>query len=158
MIRRVSFNDLNKCVDVIKQGFLPVAKEFKITEEQSPNYIAFAINPDKLINQYNNGRDMYVYTVDEQIVGYFSLEFFGNECELCNLCVIPEYQHMGIGSALLKYAISLAARQSLSKIKLSIVDENTSLKKWYSSFGFVHTHTVKYDFFSFNCGYMELKL
>lgn len=101
---------------------------------------------------------MYVYEENEHIIGYFSLAFYDDECELNNLCVLPEYQHKGIGKELLNYAVLSAKQYNKSKIELSIVEENTVLKNWYSSFGFVHTHTIKYDSFSFTCGYMEMEL
>lgn len=158
MIRSVKEKELSTCADVIKQSFLPVAKKFNITKENSPNYVAFSVNTEKLKKQHLNGRKMYVYEENEHIIGYFSLAFYDDECELNNLCVLPEYQHKGIGKELLNYAVLSAKQHNISKIKLSIVEENTVLKNWYSSFGFVHTHRKKYDFFSFTCGYMELIL
>lgn len=158
MIRKVDISELNICAEVIKESFLPVANEFNITKENSPNYVAFTVNTEKLKKQYDNGRIMYVYQVENKIVGFFSLCYYDNECELNNLCVLPEYQHKGYGGELLNFAISLAKQNGAKKIKLSIVEENSALKKWYSQFGFIHTHTVKYDFFSFTCGYMEIKL
>lgn len=151
-------SEFSICADVITQSFLPVAKKFNITKENSPNYVAFSTNADKLKNQYSNGRAMYVYEDNEHIIGYFSLEISNNECELNNLCVLPEYQHKGIGKEMLNYAIILAKQHNMSKVKLSIVEENLKLKSWYSSFRFIHTHTKKYDFFSFTCGYMEITL
>ena len=44
------------------------------------------------------------------------------------------------------------------KINIGIVEENKVLRKWYESFGFVHTGTKKFDFFPFTCGYMEKNL
>ncbi len=43
-------------------------------------------------------------------------------------------------------------------MKLSIVEENTVLRKWYEAHGFIHTGTQKFDFFPFTCGYLEKKL
>ena len=158
MIRKVNLTEINACTDVIKKSFVPVAVKFNISKENSPNYIAFSITPEKLKNQYCNGREMYVYLFDERMVGYFSLNFYDNVCELNNLCVLPEYQHNGIGKELLTFAIQRAINKKADKLTLSIVEENSELKEWYSSFGFIHTHTKKYDQFSFTCGYMELKL
>ncbi len=45
-----------------------------------------------------------------------------------------------------------------SKMNIGIVEENTLLRKWYETYGFVHTRAEKYDFFPFTCGYMEKKL
>ena len=50
---------------------------------------------------------------------------------------------------------TFAESLNVSKIKISIVEENTQLRKLYESYGFIHVKTVKYDFFPFICGYME---
>lgn len=158
MIKKVNLGEMQICSDVIKESFLPVALKFNITKENAPRYVAFSVTPEKLKEQYSNGREMYVYVLDEQIIGFFSLDFSCGSCELNNLCVIPEYRHNGIGKELLNFAIHRAFEKKSDKLTLSIVEENTELKEWYSSFGFIHTYTKKYDFFPFTCGYMELKL
>ena len=45
-----------------------------------------------------------------------------------------------------------------NKIKIGIVEENTVLKEWYKTFGFVHTGTRKYEHLPFTVGFMELEL
>ena len=62
-----------------------------------------------------------------------------------------QHRRTGEGGALPDPTESL----NVSKIKISIVEENTQLRKWYESYGFIHVKTVKYDFFPFTCGYME---
>lgn len=156
MIRKAEINDFEKCAEIIRKSFITVAKEFNITKENAPNYIAYSITSDKLAQQFSNGRIMYLYEREDSVIGFFALEIIGDECELNNFCVLPEYRHKGIGKNMLNYAISLAKDYNMRKIKLSIVEENTVLAEWYSSFGFIHTHTVKYDFFPFSCGYMEM--
>ena len=99
---------------------------------------------------------MYAYYKEGNIVGYYSLLLLeNNECELNNLCVLPTYRHRGIGEKLLKNAFQEVKRIGCAKIKIGIVEENTILRKWYETFGFVQTKTEKYDFFPFTCGYME---
>ena len=99
---------------------------------------------------------MYAFYENGAIIGYYSLLLQENgECELNNLCVLPSYRHKGIGEKLLKSAFDEAEKSGCAKINIGIVEENTVLKKWYESFGFVHTKTEKYDFFPFTCGYME---
>lgn len=158
MIKKVNLDDLQSCADVIKESFITIAEKFDITQGNAPSYVAFSVNSEKLKEQYLNGREMYVYTLDEQMIGFFSLDFSGKSCELNNLCVLTEYQHNGVGRELLNFAINRAFEKKSDKLTLSIVEENTVLKEWYASFGFIHTHTKKYDFFPFNCGYMELAL
>ena len=96
------------------------------------------------------------YDDDGKILGYYSLQFLeNNECELNNLCVLPEFRHKKIGEALLEDAIARAKSKNCAKMKIGIVEENTVLRRWYEKHEFVHTNTIKYDFFPFTCGYME---
>ena len=93
------------------------------------------------------------------ILGYYSLLLQeNNECELNNLCVLPSYRHNGVGERLLRSAFDEALKLGCTKINIGIVEENTVLKKWYESFGFVHIKAEKYEFFPFTCGYMEKNL
>ncbi len=103
---------------------------------------------------------MYVFTDSDRIVGYFSLLIQGGdgECELNNLCVLPEYRHRKIGETLLCHAFAKSVEAECTEMNIGIVEENTVLHKWYESFGFVHTGTKKFDFFLFTCGYMIKEL
>ena len=75
-----------------------------------------------------------------------------------NLAVFPEHRHRGIGSSLLKHAVETAGKQNCRVMSLGIVEENTTLRNWYEQHGAVHTHTEKFDFFPFTCGYMKISL
>jgi predicted GNAT family N-acyltransferase len=72
--------------------------------------------------------------------------------------VLPEYRHRGIGGKLLQHAAETAKEHHCRVMNLSIVEENTVLRKWYERYGAVHTGTEKYDFFPFTCGYMKICL
>ena len=59
---------------------------------------------------------------------------------------------------LVQDAFERAFRQGFRRMNISIVEENTVLKRWYESFGFVPVETKKFDFFPFTCGYMQRTL
>lgn len=158
MIEEISKEHISECAKVIKESFLTVAREFNITEQNAPRYVAFAISKEKLSEQYDNGRKMFAYFNNDNIVGFYALEFYGVECELNNLCVMPEYRHRGIAKELLKHSFNIARQSKAIKMNISIVEENKLLKDWYIDFGFKSTHTEKYDFFPFTCGYMTKEL
>lgn len=155
MIKQIEKIHLEECVKVIQNSFLTVAKEFHITKENAPGYVAFATGIDKLEKQLSGGRLMYAYFYANKIIGYYSLVLNENKCEINNLCVLPEYRHNNIGKKLLEHAFEKAKEQGCSKIEISIVEENKKLKAWYEKFGFKTTYIKKYDFFPFTCGYME---
>ena len=91
--------------------------------------------------------------------GYYSLLLQDNkECELNNLCILPQYRHKHFGADLLGDAYLRAKEEGCIKINIGIVEENKALRKWYEDNGFVHVGTKKYDFFPFTCGYMERNL
>lgn len=157
MIKTVKEQDIKECVNVIRESFLTVANGFGFTEENAPRFTAFAITEQRLSWQlYNEKRPMYIFVVDNLIVGYYSLALqSNNECELNNLCVLPQFRHQGIGEKLLRHSFEIAKDLGCSKMNIGIVEENTILRKWYESFDFKHIRTQKFDFFPFTCGYME---
>lgn len=160
MIRAVDKNDIAQCVKVIKESFSTVAEEFGFTIDNAPRFTAFATTEERL-NWHLHGehRPMYAFYDQGTIVGYYSLLLQAdNQCELNNLCVVPACRHQGIGEELLKHAFKVAQELGCVKMNIGIVEENKVLKKWYETFGFVHTGTQKFDFFPFTCGYMEKSL
>ncbi len=160
MIREIDRKDIPACVGVIKEAFMTVANEFGFTADNAPRFTAFAMSDERLIWQYENEhRPMYAYYDVSKIVGYYSLVLLENEeCELNNLAVLPSYRHLGIGNQLLLHSLDKAREIKCMTMKISIVEENSVLRKWYEAHGFVHTGTQRFDFFPFTCGYMKKEL
>lgn len=160
MIRQICKENISECVGVIRKSFLTVAEEFGFTSENAPRFTAFAVTEDRLLWQLESERrPMYAYFEDGKIVGYYSLFLIGDGvCELNNLCVLPEYRHNKIGEKLLLDSFENAKGRGCTKMRLSIVEENKRMRKWYEAHGFIHTGTEKLDFFPFTCGYMEINL
>lgn len=160
MIKKVTMNDITECVNVICASFLTVANDLGFTRENAPRFTAFATTEERLTYHLTaEHRPMYAYCEDDKIIGYYSLALQENhECELNNLCVLPEYRHRRIGEKLLNDACEKAQALGCIKINIGIVEENVMLKNWYEKMGFQHTGTQKFDFFPFTCGYMEMKL
>ena len=160
IIRHMSEKDIPECVDVIRASFKTVADEFGFTEENAPGFTAFATDDNRIRYQFlEEHRPMYVYLEGGKIVGYYSLGILNeNEIELNNLAVLPEYRHKGIGRKLVEDTLVRVKAMGAGKIKIGIVEENQVLRKWYESLGFIHTGSVKYDFFPFTCGYMEAEV
>lgn len=159
MIRRVTASDIPECVDVIRNSFLTVAEEFGFTEQNAPRFTAFAATAERLGWQLEEGRPMFAYAEDGRIAGYYSLHVGENgECELNNLCVLPEYRHKKIGERLFSHAVSTAKGFGCTLMNIGIVEENQRLREWYEKLGARHIRTQKFDFFPFTCGYMTLEL
>ena len=160
MIREIRQEDVEQCVKVIRDSFITVADEFGFTEENAPRFTAFATDEQR-INWHLNGehRPMFGYFEGDRLIGYYSLLLQKEEqCELNNLCVLPEYRHRKIGTILLEDACKRARELHCRIMNIGIVEENTVLKKWYEKNGFLPVGTEKFDFFPFTCGYMRKQL
>lgn len=160
MIREIKDNEIKQCVSVIRQSFKTVADEFGFTEENAPLFTAFATD-EAIVLMWKNEqrRPMFGYFEEGEQVGYYNLAFQSDgECELGSLCVLPGKRHSGIGEALLEDAESRARSLGFGRLKLSIVEENKVLRKWYEDHGYIHKGTKKFDFFPFTCGYLEKDL
>ena len=155
-IKKLGKADIPDCVSVIRRSFRTVADGFGFTEENAPAFTAFATNEEK-VNQWmtEQGRSMYGCFENDRLVGYYNLLSTEDGYELGSLSVLPEYRHEGIGRILLTDAMIRAAAENVDKMKLSIVEENVTLRKWYEDMDFTHTGTRKFDFFPFTCGYLE---
>lgn len=159
MIKEVRENEIPACVKVIRESFQTVADAFGFTVDNAPGFTAFATTEDRLRWQmFGEHRKMAAYYDDGVIVGYYSLLQDAKVCELSNLCVLPAYRHRGIGEKLLNSAFQAAKEWGCEKCCIGIVEENTVLRTWYESFGFLHTGTKKFDHFPFTCGYLEKEL
>jgi ribosomal protein S18 acetylase RimI-like enzyme len=160
VIREVKREELSACADLIRKSFQTVADEFGFTRENAPRFTAFATTEERLTwHMDGEHRLMYLYDEEGMICGYYSLLLRDHgECELGNLSVLPEYRHHGTGAELLRHAIKTAGERGCIVMNLSIVEENTVLRKWYERYGAIHTGTEKFDFFPFTCGYMKIML
>ena len=156
-IRPMRIEDIPECVSVIRSAFKTVADDLGFTPENAPRFTAFATNEKRLYYQFTEEhRPMYVFEKDGRMIGYYSLAILNDdEIELNNLSVLPDQRHNGTGKKLLEDCFSRAKETGAKKVKIGIVEENKILRRWYEDQGFVHTGSVKYDFFPFTCGYME---
>lgn len=160
MIRRIERDEIPECVRVIRTSFATVADMLGFTEKDAPRFTAFATTEQRLQWQWENeDRIMFACVEDGKILGYCSVLFLnGKECEMNNLCILPEYRHEKKGEELLLNAFEIARERGCQLMKIGIVEENTVLRQWYERYGFIHTGSVKYDFFPFTCGNMEIRL
>ena len=160
VIREVRREEIPECVRIIRNSHQTVADTFGFTVENAPRYVAFATDENRLLwHMFGEHRLMFAEEENGIIRGYYSLLLKdGNECELGNLSVLPEYRHRGIGTALLKHSVRIAREHQCRVMRFSIVEENAVLRKWYEQNGAVHQGTEKFDFFPFTCGYMTIDL
>ena len=55
---------------------------------------------------------------------------------LFGLRVLPEWRNMGIGTALLKYAITMSSRRGIFEFTICVETDNADARRLYEKFGF----------------------
>lgn len=157
-IRRIGEENLEECAEVIRQGFMTVAKDFGLTKENCPTNGAF-IEKKRLVTEREKGHQMYGVVDQEKIVGYMQLERnTAEEFFLQKLVVLPEYRHKGIGKQLLDHTKELVKNWGGKRISISIIEENQVLKAWYMEYGFIPTRVHKFEHLPFTVGFLELEV
>ena len=159
MIIPIEEKHLSECLTVIHAAYESVAEQFGITDENTPNRGHASLPIEELEMQFQRGRFMYGYSVQNRIVGFISFtksSEHGKDCVKINdIVVLPEHQHNGIGTAMLDFAKDQALAFGIKKVTLGMIDDNTVLKEWYIKNGFNQFMAIQYDGAPFLAGYME---
>jgi len=157
-IIEIQDKDLNRCVEVIREGFGTVARDFGFTEQNNPTHGSF-MTIEQLLRHKEKGKLMFSLQVNHEIIGYLQLDFHGDGLYVLEkLTVLPSYRNLGYGSAMLKFAKRAVKERKGSKIRIGIVEEHTSVKVWYQRHGFSHIGTKRFDHLPFTVGWMEMDI
>lgn len=110
---------------------------------------------------------MMVAEVDGLIAGNCGIVSNGNLRRVYHRCgfaiaLKENYWKLGIGSAMMEYAFSLAKKMGYEQIELEVVDGNVRAKNLYERFGFKETgkifRALKYDDGSYRDEYKMVKI
>ena len=157
-ISPLSSEHLPMYAEVIRRSFATVAQEFGFTKENCPNFTGF-MTDESLALERQEGYYTFGYFVDGEIVGYVTFQDRGNGIhKIKHLSVLPDHRHFGYGTSLLDFCIGKVKQLGGSKITIGIIEENTVLKDWYTTNGFIHIGTEKFDGLPFTVGYMEREI
>ena len=159
LIKQLATSDFSLAAEVIRMSFATVAKDLGLTEENCPKFVGFVTTSERLQTHHSWGWWMYGLYKNERLVGYVSISKEADEAyEIHNLAVMPEYRHNGYGKQFLDFCMAKIIELGGSKVAISITEENTVLRNWYTAYGFVHTGVKKFEHLPFTSGYMELEV
>jgi ribosomal-protein-alanine N-acetyltransferase len=71
-----------------------------------------------------------------EIIGYGVMSVAAGEAQLLNLCIHPDYQRRGLGEALLRHLIGLAAYHGAQTLFLEVRASNLAAYRIYHRAGF----------------------
>lgn len=132
--------------------------------------VTFTVEAEEklLVSKRNASREiMMVAEVEGVIAGNCGIMSNGNLRRIYHRCgfaiALKEvYWNLGIGSAMMEYAFSLAKEMGYEQAELEVVEGNNRAKKLYERFGFKETgknfRALKYDDGSYRDEYKMVKI
>jgi len=140
---------------VIKDSFITVAREYKLTEENCPSNPAYT-DFEKLKKMKDKGIEMFGLFEERKQIGFVAIEKADNDTfYIERLSVLPEYRHKGYGKTLMDFVFNHVKEQDARQVSIGIVNENTVLKNWYRLYGFIESGLKKYEHLPFTVCFME---
>jgi ribosomal-protein-alanine N-acetyltransferase len=80
--------------------------------------------------------NFFVAEISEKIVGYGGFWKMGEEADIVNIAVHPDFRSKGIGRKILEFILESAKKDGIKKVFLEVRSQNTGAQKFYKSFGF----------------------
>lgn len=135
-LRIITENDYEFIYKVKKEAYKKyVEMNYGIwDEQQQKEYFK------KFIETYNEGAFIIIF--DGKDVGFYNGCTTDNKYEIGNICIIPEYQNQGIGTAILK---DIIANNSDKEITIQYFKQNP-VGRLYERLGFKRVEETQYHY------------
>ncbi len=157
-IKNAEYENLDKCLDTLHKAFKNSERQFGYTKETYPSSGAY-ITLEELIAAKDKGVHMYAAFDKDTVAGYVQLEKVKDGVyAFRRFAVLPEYQNLGIGRALIAHCRKKAVSYGGRKLTLLMIYQNTALLAFYESNGFRLVRTGHDDAYPFEYAIMELEL
>jgi ribosomal protein S18 acetylase RimI-like enzyme len=102
---------------------------------------------------------MYAAFVGDVVAGYVQLQKKKDGVYMFRrFAVLPEYQHVGLGKALIAHCRKRASAIGVRKIELLMMYENTELLAFYERNGFRLLRTGKDEKYPFEYAILEMEI
>lgn len=119
MIRRINYDDVSKIVE-LENNTLGTTLGEKMLEMAIRSPMAY----------------YYSYVENNKLLGYISTMFDGEIIEILNFCVDKDYQHKGIGTKLISYALSYLYSKGAKSSILEVRESNINAISLYKKIGY----------------------
>lgn len=141
IIRLVTHADLPQVAHVARITWDATYNQ-TIAPENRREFLERSYRPENLADAVNApGHWFYVAELEGEIVGFghFLQRYHPSRprAELVRLYVLPEHQHEGIGTAMLKTGFAALAQAAIQQCFVSVQASNIVARKFYEGHGFV---------------------
>jgi ribosomal protein S18 acetylase RimI-like enzyme len=149
------FTELTRSVQVLRDSYMTVASEFKLTRENCPTNAAF-ITFEQLKHLMERGAEFFGWYDTNKLIGCVAIEHAGEQVYYMEkLAVLPEYRHRGYGRGLADFVYSYVKEKKGERISIGIIDGNRLLKEWYKKQGYVEKGIKEFNHLPFTVCFME---
>jgi GNAT superfamily N-acetyltransferase len=157
-IRSVKTEELGACLGTLHAAFGESARKYGYTKESYPSSGAY-VTIDDLKSAKERGVHMYAAFVGDTVAGYVQLEKKKDGIYMFRrFAVLPEYQSIGLGKALIAHCRKRASAIGVRKIELLMMYENTELLAFYERNGFRLLRTGKDEKYPFEYAILEMEI
>ena len=148
MVRKAQLSDAERICEIIIYGWRTTYIDF-LGEEALYKDMSVVKRYKTLITTLESDHGFYVYEENGIVKGFMRLEKCteqdeGDPMELVAIYVEPYFKGRGIGSKLIQEAERIATSQSQSEIRLWVLENNHSSRKFYEKNGYKATEHVKW--------------
>jgi N-acetylglutamate synthase-like GNAT family acetyltransferase len=154
-IRRCAQKDIEVLVETIRESFQDVAKRFGLTEENAPRHPSNC-TAEWIQQEMGRGVTYFILESGNMVSGCVALEVAGSQgCYLERLGVLPNQRRHGFGKALVSHVLSEAKLLGALHVDIGVIAEDTKLKAWYNSLGFIEAETKGFPHLPFRVTFMS---
>jgi ribosomal-protein-alanine N-acetyltransferase len=89
------------------------------------------------------GNDCWIVEQDKRLVGHSILSVGAGECHLLNVCIIPEFQDLGLGRRLVEHMLDRAVQLEANTVFLEVRPSTPAAYHLYIAMGFNEVGTRK---------------
>lgn len=149
MVRKAQLSDAERISEIIIYGWRTAYVEF-LGEEALYKDMSVVKRYKTLYTTLESDHGFYVYEENGIVKGFMRLEQCTEEIEgedvgeLVAIYVEPYFKVRGIGSKLIQEAEKIAAMQNQAEIRLWVLENNHSSRKFYEKNGYAATGQVKW--------------
>ena len=156
-IRSATADDAATLAETISLAYRDVARSFGITAQNAPTHPSNA-ESQWVLSDLASGMSYVMAILGNSCIGCVAFKQSGNTLEAQRLAVVPSHRG-GHVARLLNDAVLHAARSAgAATIRISIVADHHSLRRWYERMGFRPVESRSFDHLPFEVQYLELNV
>jgi hypothetical protein len=157
LIRAATPDDARVLAETISLAYRDVAARFGLTSLNAPSHPSNA-HSHWVLSDLACGTSYLMAVIDKSCVGCVAYRQSGAKLEAHRLAVVPMHRGGRVVRLLNEAVLHTAQAARVETIRISIVAEHHSLRRWYERMGFRAVETRVFDHLPFEVQYLEVRI